>query len=456
MASDFSQLSRGQVCHKVVGWLSCAFEDESYIFYLRDDHNRDLLVEVDEKAKVMSLLHAVVDDRHRHPIVIGECHIWYYEAGRQLCAKVTPNSGLGIVRTHPREWKWSTGGLANVYELGQNQLDRIDFFVFIVPDNSAWYESHASNGNKYSQLVLNLPEGGKGTIQIWHRDKPGDIPRLEHPNFPEGTAVCLTNANLKVFSNSLMLSSSAWSVLVPMEDCVSLRGVTQGQIVVPPEVFDVNQIKGVPYVDSSSSVAGEMMWVTEPKSEKSPKNKEKIQTISTGRKKSSTTVAPEDNKKASSKKERSTGSDNVKSEPKKMPEKKIDSPRLPLNPSMIYDEEEDIPTQFQKSGPLENSKSKREKKSDIYPSFSAYDGGDENKVRLTSESKDSKPGAKVCKKPFPSGLKGSDMVGKRVTVRGRGSGIITGGGPLRIRVIFDQDAAFKTESAVSVDKVFLE
>jgi len=49
-------------------------------------------VEVDDKAKILSLLQAVVSDQHRHPIVIGECQIWNYEISRQLCAKVTPNS----------------------------------------------------------------------------------------------------------------------------------------------------------------------------------------------------------------------------------------------------------------------------------------------------------------------------------------------------------------------------
>jgi len=438
MASDFSQLSRGNVCHKVVGWMSTAVEEGGYILYIRDDYNRDLLVEVDDKAKTLALLQAVVEDQHRHPIVIGECQIWYYDVGRQLCAKVTPNSGFGLVRCEPRQWKWGAYGIGNIHEVADDCV-RIDFFVFIVPDPSMWIQARATNGNTYSQIVFNLSTTCKLTLQLWHRTKLGDIPRLEHPLAPDGTTVCLTNANVKVFRNSILLSSSSWSVLLPVENCVAHRNVTLGQCVVPPEIFDVDQLRGE-FLEQEKPNLNEddMLWVSQTTTS-TKSTKEKVKKDTKVRTDSDAFIFK-------------------KSSPGKIVRHQKTKDEVGVKKNTTLKENEatlfGAPVKLEKSHRVDIDESE----------FVALpETGEPEKDHFMEEkvgSKSTQPTKEgritVRKQPFPAGKKGSDMIGTRVEVRGRGSGIIAGGGAARIRIIFDEDAQTKWESHVPVNKVFLQ
>jgi len=442
MTSNFQALTRNKAHVNLVAWYSAAvLTQESVIIYARDDSNRDLLIEIEGPTeRALALIQALSKNKFLQPFVASSAHIWYYEHQRQLCASIPSSSQLGIAfRIPERSWKFdvlTTRSLAT-WEPKDGDDERSDFFVFRTPEPESWILKTANNGNTYSQVVFKVPTG-KVSLQVWHRLAAEDVPQLASPQkFATGTRVALTNINLKLMGHAtLAMNTTCWSVFVKLEDPL-----------LPPEVLgvDVNTLDVVPQEDGLTRGVEETpptdtMWVVEgfgPQvaesavKSKPPKGKTKVK--KSGHKKQDgnessvkESISSQKQEVMSSQNDRDDGAiaDSLERGTKG---RKVTSPKITKG---TQEKEMVTPVHALKLLSVEETAPEMVKKVPV--------------------KKGSNAGT-----PLPEGKKGNDFLGNRATVKGRGEGVIMGGGAVKVRIMFDVDAPLKTESVVNYDKVFL-
>jgi len=442
MTSNFQTLARNKPHHNLIAWYSSSvLTSNSLVIYGRDDSNRDLLIEIDGIGRGLSFIEQLAKHKYLLPFVISSADIWYYEAQRQLCASVKVTSKLGIVTSVPqRKWKFevlSVHSLAD-WEPKDAEDERCDFFVFRTPDPNSWILKTASNGNDYSQLTFQV-RTGKVVLQVWHRLADDDVPQLASPQqYPANVRVALTNLNIKLIGHAtLAMNSTCWSSVIKLEEPL-----------LPPEplcaeasALDIctGGVRGLEETDLPRAT-----WVDEGEALPATQSKKKKHTP----KKTEVTPAHEHKSPSVIDLFDEQVESEIKTENTAVPK--------PTKISIVKSVKESLegavctPT----SPVVTQAKAKKEKKSDarsqkdIDPEKTA---GDDT---ITSKG----PAKKLVAPkgtPFPQGKKGTDFIGKRVTVKGKGEGVIMGGGAVKIRIMFDVDASMKADSLIGVDKVFL-
>jgi len=466
MTSNFQALSRNKAHQNLIAWYhSAVLTPECLVIYGRDDNNRDLLLEVEgHPQRGLSLIEALSKNKFLQPLVVSSAQIWYYEHQRQLCASVPTSSQLGIAfRIPERTWKFdvlTTRSLAS-WEPKNDDEERSDFFVFRTPDPESWILKTANNGNTFSQVVFKVPTG-KVSLQVWHRLAAEDVPQLASPQqFPSGTRVALTNINLRLMGHAtLSMNTTCWSAFVKLEEPL-----------LPPEVFraEVNTLDVAPQDDGltrgvEETAPTDTMWVVEgaelPVTQTKPKTK-------------STKAAQKAKVGTSFKKKLSTEVEEAKTSHDEQVEEsvksKVKSTKLKSQKSEGACHEhikgenvtkigkkapEKTETNMGTPGGKETGDKKAENLSQNDPCEShSLTVGEILSVPNGNSKKKTVPSTKGT--PFPDGKKGTDLIGKRVSVKGKGEGVIMGGGAVKIRIMFDVDASMKTDSLIGVDKVFL-
>ena len=442
MTSNFQALSRNKAHQNLIAWYhSAVLTPECLVIYGRDDSNRDLLLEVEgHPQRGLSLIEALSKNKFLQPLVVSSAQIWYYEHQRQLCASVPTSSQLGIAfRIPERTWKFdvlTTRSLAT-WEPKDGDDERVDFFVFRTPEPGSWILKTANNGNTFSQVVFKVPTG-KVSLQVWHRLAAEDVPQLASPQqFATGIRVALTNINLRLMGHAtLSMNTTCWSVFVKLEEPL-----------LPPEVLraEVNTLDVVPQDDGltrgvEETAPTDTMWVVEgfdsPVAESAVKSKPS---------KGKTKV-----KKSGH--EKQDGNESSVKETVSSQKQEVMSSKNEQVDGVIADSFE-RGTKSRKVMSSQATKGTQEKEM-VTPihalTLLSVDETTPEMVKKVPVKKGSKAGT-----PLPKGKKGNDFLGNRATVKGRGEGVIMGGGAVKVRIMFDVDAPLKTESVVNYDKILL-
>jgi len=421
--SNYNSLKRGEVNQNILGWYTSATKaNEAWIVYLRDDENRDLLVEIKNIQRGHALLNALQNDQYQHPVILGEAYVWYFEPRRQLCASVESQGALGIAEGPARTFTWKCLDLRTLTDWTPseegNAEERFDFFVFEAPDPSSWTQKIAKNGSPYAQLDYDL-DTGKVTQMLWLRTTPEDLPKFSIPASNEGTQVCLTNIHVKLVGSTVCINSTPWSTWSHLEIAYFPQEVST----MIPEKLVVRQVQGDVAMASPTPAhraPPRASWIQEEHPLPEPRQKKlkekEVQRI----------VQPETSW---------IQEEHPLPEPrqKKLKEKKVQRIDRPETQVALPQVPEPSKVQAEAQKVKEVLAHKNEPFDDM----------------LTA------PKRKKVGNEFPHGKKGSDYVKARVYVPGRGHGVITGGGAIKIRIIFDDEKESKNESTVQANKVRL-
>jgi len=485
MTSNFQALSRNKPHQNLIAWYSNSVATPNcLVIYGRDDSNRDLLIEVEGAQRGLSFLEALSNHKYRFPFIVSHANIWYYDQQRQLCASVPTSSKLGIATSIPeRSWKFevfSTQSLAT-WEPKGSEDERCDFFLIRTPDPSAWILKTAQNGNDYSQITFKVSTG-KVILQVWHRQAAEDVPQLTSPKqYPENVRVAITNVNIKLLGpTTVTMNTTCWTNFIKLDD----DGPSAGFSRVPPEVLCV-EVSALDLVEDASRGLEETalpkatMWVDEGVTQLASQSLQRTQSLQrskqTPKKAGQAEIDTTQNHEFMEMMNFDEHVEEVSQKCGSQKKEKAASPKstkTKIKKSIVQSQDDEVgfftlPTGEEKKRPKTAEKKKPEK---IYESPSLNVGEvfsttkEPSKTKGTSaKGEDGHADSKAQTKkvgapkgtPFPQGKKGTDFIGKRVTVKGKGEGVVQGGGAKMIRIVFDVDAAMKTDSLVSIDKVSL-